>query len=136
MIDTDTQRPYTMVKRAWCAEAQAALAPTFVGDVGMRKAAAGVIAEKMELWRVNDDSWAITEVFPGMLFIWSYAGRGSGQFVERMIRVARGMGLEQVSFFSYHKGAARLWKRYNPRMIPGGEPGEVQYIFEAKVNEH
>lgn len=136
MIDTNTTRPYTMVKRAWCQEAHEALKSTFVGDDSGKRIVDGVMQERMELWRVNDDSWAVTEIMHGMIFLWCYAGRGSGQFVERLIRIAKGMGLEQVSFFSYHKGAARLWKRYNPRMIPGGQPGEVQYIFEARVNEH
>jgi hypothetical protein len=133
VIDTDTKRAYTMVKRAWCKEAADALASTFVGEDGGKRIVDGVMSERLELWRVNDDSWAVTEVLHGMLFLWCYAGRGSVQFVERLILIARKMGLEQVSFFSFHKGAARLWHHYNPRKIPGGNPGEVQYIFEVKV---
>jgi hypothetical protein len=97
--------------------------------------AEGVRSERMELFLVNGKSWAITEIMRGMLFIWCYAGTGSGEFVERMRLVARANGLTQVSFFSRHKGAARLWKRFNPRVIPTsnptGEPGEVQYVFEV-----
>ncbi len=110
-----------------------ALKSTFVGDDGGKRIIDGVMTERMELWRVNDDSWAVTEVLHGMLFLWCYAGKGSIQFVERLIVIARHMGLEQVSFFSFHKGAARLWHHYNPRKIPGGLSGEVQYIFEVKV---
>lgn len=131
MIDTNTNRPYTIVKAAWCDEARDALRETFYTDG--EEIAEGVRSGRMELFRVNGDSWAVTEKMRGMLFIWCYAGRGSCQFVERMRRVAalQNPPLEQVSFFSRHKGARRLWREYNPRMIPTTVPGEVQYVFEV-----
>jgi hypothetical protein len=129
MIDCDAKKPYTIVKHAWCPEARDALRDTFYTDG--EEIAQGVLSGRMELFRVNDDSWAVTEIMRGMLFIWCYAGRGSNQFVDRMRVVARLNKLSQVSFFSRHKGAARLWKRFNPRMIPTYQPGEVQYVFEV-----
>jgi hypothetical protein len=131
MIDCDAHKKYTIVKSEWCPEARDALRETFYTDG--EEIAEGVRSGRMELFRVNSDSWAVTEVMRGMLFIWCYAGRGSNQFVDRMRIVAKHNGLTQVSFFSRHKGAARLWKRFNPRMLPAQNPGEVQYVFEVET---
>jgi hypothetical protein len=131
MIDCAQTRQYTIVKIEWCDEARQALRDTFYTDG--EEIAEGVRSGRMELFRVNGDSFAVTEIMRGMLFIWCYAGRGSNQFVDRMRLVARRNGLQQVSFFSRHKGAARLWKRFNPRMLETQEPGEVQYVFEVQA---
>lgn len=87
----------------------------------------------MQLLAVNHDSWAVVEVLHGMLFIWLYAGSDSKSFIEAMRLTARTNGLSQVSFFSRHRGAARLWKHCNPRMIPTQIEGEVQYVFEVSA---
>jgi hypothetical protein len=129
VIDCDAQKKYTVVKKAWCDEARDALRETFYTDG--EEIAEGVRSGRMELFHVNGNSWAVTEIMRGMLFIWCYAGRGSNQFVDRMRVVAKANGLTQVSFFSHHKGAARLWKRFNPRMLKTEEPGETQYVFEV-----
>lgn len=131
MIDCDTHRKYTITKAAWCDEARDALRGTFFTDG--EEIAEGVRSGRMELFNVNGDSWAVTEIMRGMLFIWCYAGRGSNQFVDRMRIVARANGLQQVSFFSRHKGAARLWKQFNPRRLETQEPGEIQYVFEVST---
>jgi len=131
VIDCETTRPYTVVKSQWCDEARQALRDTFYADG--EEIAEGVRSGRMELFCVNGDSWAVTEIMRGMLFIWCYAGRGSNQFVDRMRIVAKANGLSQVSFFSKHKGAARLWKRFNPRMLKTLEPGETQYVFEVET---
>lgn len=128
MIDCDVQRAYTIAKSQWCDEARDAMRECFYTDG--EEIAEGVRSGRMELFRVNDDSWAVTEVMRGMLFIWCYAGKHSNQFVDRMRIVARANGLSQVSFFSRHKGAGRLWRRFNPRMLPTPVAGEVQYVFE------
>jgi hypothetical protein len=91
----------------------------------------GVRSGRMQLLAVNDDSWAVIEVMHRMLFIWCYAGRDSKGFIEAMRHVCREKDLAQVSFFSRHRGAARMWKYCNPRMIPTIVPGEVQYVFEV-----
>jgi len=135
MIDCATTKPYTIVKQAWTpevwAEARQALREAFYTDG--EEICEGVRSGRMELFRVNNDSWAVTEIMRGMLFIWVYAGRGSNQFVDRMRVVAKVNGLAQVSFFSRHRGAARLWKRFNPRMLPTQLDGEVQYVFEVET---
>lgn len=131
MIDCNAARPYTVVKSSWCVEARDALRDTFYTDG--EEIAEGVRSGRMELFCVNGNSWAVTEVMHGMLFIWCYAGCGSNQFVDRMRFVARHNNLTQVSFFSRHKGAARLWKRFNPRKIPTTIEGEVQYVFEVEA---
>jgi len=131
VIDCDMHKPFTIVKAQWCDEARDALRTTFYTDG--EEIAEGVRSGRMELFRVNDDSWAVTEVMRGMLFIWCYAGTRSNQFVDRMRVVARANGLTQVSFFSRHRGAARLWKRFNPRMLPTQNAGEVQYVFEVSA---
>jgi hypothetical protein len=136
MIDTDVKRQYTLERRAWCKEAADALRPCFVGEEGEAKAIRGVMQEKLQLYHVNGDSWAVIEFIPAhsMLFIWAYAGRGSKGFVERCIISARKSGLKRVSFYSFHKGAGRLWKKFGPKAYPTGNmPGEMQYIFEVRV---
>ena len=92
---------------------------------------AGIVSGRMQLLAVNTDSWAVIEVMQDMLFIWCYAGRDSKSFIAAMQHAAREHGLQRVSFFSRHRGAKRLWKYCNPRMIPTGIPGEVQYVFEV-----
>jgi hypothetical protein len=131
VIDCAATRQYTVVKSQWCDEARQALRETFEADG--EEIAEGVRSGRMELFRVNDTSWAVTEIMRGMLFIWCYAGTGSNQFVDRMRIVAKHNGLSQVSFFSRHKGAARLWKRFNPRMLQTSVPGETQYVFEVET---
>ena len=97
----------------------------------------GVHTGRMELWEIDHSdwtfkrSWAIIEVMQGMLFVWCYAGHDSKGFIEFCRHIARGNRLAQVSFFSRHKGARRMWKHCNPRMIPTNVPDEVQYVFEV-----
>jgi hypothetical protein len=93
----------------------------------------GVRSGRMQLLAVNHDSWAVIEIMRGMLFVWCFAGKDSKAFIAAMQSAARDSHLSQVSFFSRHRGAARLWKYCNPRMIPTAIPGEVQYVFEVPV---
>jgi hypothetical protein len=93
--------------------------------------AEGVRSGRMQLLAVNHDSWAVVEIMRGMLFVWCYAGSDSKAFIAAMQAAARDHHLSQVSFFSRHRGAARLWKYCNPRMIPTNVPNEVQYVFEV-----
>lgn len=95
--------------------------------------ASGVSTGRMSLLAVNTDSWAVVEVMHGMLFVWCYAGTRSKDFIAAMRQAARDIGLQQVSFFSRHRGAARLWKHCSPRMIPTSVPNEVQYVFEVSA---
>jgi hypothetical protein len=130
----DLGRPYTIVKvgfEFWPVARQK-LSQGCFHDNG-EQIAEGVRSGRMEMFLVNGESFAVTEIMAGMLFLWCYAGKGSNEFVERLRIVARANGLKQISFFSKHKGASRLWKRYSPRMIPTGEPGEVQYVFEVSA---
>lgn len=131
MIDCDRSKKYTLERAAWCDEAERMLAPCFKYENATADMRAKCEQGLFELVRVNGHSWAILEVTHGMLFIWAYAGRGSVQFIERMQTVARHHNLNRVSFFSFHKGCSRLWKHCNPRMVPTGLPGEVQYVFEV-----
>lgn len=119
-----------MEKCLWNREAREALKATFHDDGSM--VARGVESGKMELWHVNQESWCVTEIMGGMLFLWCYAGRHVIQFVERMMCVARDMQLTQVSFFSYHKGALRAWRHRAPIVLETASPGERQFILRVE----
>lgn len=121
------------MKKGWehWPEARQALREALYGDG--EEISHGVRIGRMELFRVNDDSWAVTERMRGMLFIWCYAGRGAVQFVHRMQLVAKANGMSQVSFFSRRKGAARAWRRFHPQQLATSIDGERQYVFEVSA---
>lgn len=130
MMDTKP-KDFVCVKHQWCPEAVQGLRDTFYENG--ERIAEGVRSGRMELWRVNGHSWAVTEIINATIFLWCYQGRDSGSFVLKLCEVAKAQGLAKVSFFSQHKGAARLWKRFNPQVFNTTTEGEKQYIFEVAL---
>ena len=122
-------KPYTITARAWCEDADKALAPTYYGHRDML--VNGVASGRMELFNVNGDSWLVTEIMGGMLFVWCYAGRGLVHLIERLRVVAAANGLSQVSFFTRHAAAVRALRRFNPRALPTKIDGETQYVIDV-----
>jgi hypothetical protein len=90
----------------WDAAAEAGLALA-LGDWS-QAIRDGVNAGRMELWRIDGDSWAVTECRAGVLIVWCYQGRQ----VRRVAEVLKGSlvknGLDTLEFSTKRKGLHRL----------------------------
>jgi len=129
------RRTMHVVKRAWCMDAYNGLRGTFESAEGAWHIARGVLSEKMELWRVNGDSWLVTEVMFGnkMLFLWCYEGRLLMQLIDHLVLVCHKAGFEQLSFFTRHRGALRILRRYGVFSLPTKTAGECQYVIDIDI---
>lgn len=98
--------------REWCAEAERGLAAA-LGDYpeAIRD---GVKSGRMQLWRVDGESWLVTQVFQleRKLVIWCYQGRNARRTAEAMFRAARANDLEVVEFSTRRKGLPRLLREF------------------------
>lgn len=121
--------PFTFVKCSWCKGAETGLRDTFYGN--MESVRDGVRSGKMELFRVNGDSWLVTEIMGGMLFIWCYQGRGLVQMVDRLRMLAKHNGMQCVSFYTPHKAALRALRRFDPRPLSVSAEGHIQYEIDC-----
>jgi hypothetical protein len=129
MIRTD-HKHFLLRKMQWHREARDGLRDTFFGHED--KIAAGVISGQMELFKVNDDSWLVTQRFPEFLFLWCYQGKGLVRMVDELRAVALANGHPQISFFTPHRAALRALRRYSPRALKRTENGHIQYVIECK----
>lgn len=98
-----------MIRRIeWNESVAAAFAPiTYDGG----KLESQVKAGEIELWHVAESDcsgYLATEVFPDMLFIWCFAGRGGIALLRRVGQLARSNGLSRVGFFSMHAATRRV----------------------------
>jgi hypothetical protein len=121
-----------IIKMTWSDEAAKALASTFHSDDAFDAAAHirdGVISGRLELWRIDQESWAVTQAWEGKLLAWCYVGRNVIGFVETFLRIAKDNGLTDLSFATRRKGLPRMLKRFNPRAIGNG--GELFSIEAA-----
>jgi hypothetical protein len=125
-------RHFTAVETAWCEEARLGLKDTFWDDCGQR-IQAGVESGKYQLWHVNGDSWLVTEVTKGMLFVWCYQGFGWWRLFCELCKVAHMQGLACISFFTHHKAAVRMLRAFKPEVLPTQCAGETQYIIRLPV---
>lgn len=90
----------------WCDEAEQGLQGTLGRDA--TTAREGVNAGRLELWRVNGDSWLVTGIDADTLVIWAYRGRDALSMVRAMFATARKNGLRHVSFYTKRLGLKRL----------------------------
>lgn len=129
MIRTD-HKHFLLQKMQWHTAARDGLKDTFFGHED--KIAEGVISGKMELFRVNNDSWLVTQRFPDFLFIWCYQGKGLVRLIEEMRPLALANGHKQISFFTPHRAALRALRRYHPRPLMKDANGHIQYVIECQ----
>jgi hypothetical protein len=87
----------------------------------------GVNSKRMALYRVNDDSWLVTEIIQDMLFIWCYQGQNLVPMVRCLRKVAFNNGLSTVAFFTRLPAAVRALRCFNPQAQPTKINGETLY---------
>jgi hypothetical protein len=63
---------------------------------------------RMELFRIDGHSWAVTEVREGTLVTWCYQGRGAVEWGAAMLRIARANRLEACEYTTPHRALGRM----------------------------
>jgi hypothetical protein len=115
----------------WSPDAAEGLKDTLF--TGTDRIADGVTLGQFELWKVNDDSWLVTEVVKRekFLLVWCYQGRGLFNVMMLLCNIAANNGLERVKFFS-HKKLKNTISHAEPVITPQGD-GMILYDIAAKV---
>ena len=92
-----------------------------------------VKAGSAQLWRVSDHSWLVTEVLLAQseLFLWCHQGRDSEGVIQECAAVAAAHGLTWIGWFTRHKGAKRVFRKYAPEV----SESDGEYRFRINV-EH
>ncbi len=101
-------------------DAIAGLSETFFDSPGFDAVAyvrAGVASGRMELWRVDGHSWAVTEVRDGTLILMCYQGENGLAFLRAMIETARRNNLQKIRYWTARRGMARFLKSFKPVRI-------------------
>lgn len=124
---------FTCVRREWCEEAATALLATYFDVEAGKNVEHNVKQGAYALWRVNDNSWCVTEVRGKVLFIWCYVGQNLGRFIHEFVNVARASGLEELAFYTHLKGALRIVRRFNFKAQPVSDCGETRYTIDVRA---
>lgn len=95
---------------AWCADAEAALAPAAFGDMPIIRAE--VLAGECDLWRITGESagWVVTRQELGELVIVLGAGRNCLPVIRHITARAKAGGLT-VRTHIRRKGLQRIYER-------------------------
>ena len=119
----------------WSQDASIGLKDTFFGFEQM--IAEGVNSGRMQLWRINDDSWLVTEIFrnPDFLMVWCYQGSGLVNLMMHLNNVALSNNLPELRFFTRLRAAVRALRFMRPVVEPGNWEGEIFFKIEAKRYE-
>lgn len=119
--------PVTLERVAqWCDEAEHGLQGTLGRD--STAAREGVNSGRLELWRVNGDSWLVTGIDGDCLVIWAYRGRGAASMLRAMFDSARANGLRRLAFYTKRRALKRLFAR------SGFAFAELETLYEAEVH--
>jgi hypothetical protein len=129
MIRTEVTH-FTLVRQPWSIAAEEGLQDTFFG--ALHRIRAGVNRGRMELYRVNGESWCVLERMPDMFFIWCYQGRGLVDFIHKMTEYAHVNGFSSLSFFTHMQATRRALRSMNPEILTTKEPGEMQFIIDTQ----
>ena len=78
-----------------------------------------VMEGHIELFRINDDSFALTRIETEIneLVIVGYIGQRLTEFADAMIRLAKSNGIESIRFHSRRPGLARLIRKLSPQRL-------------------
>lgn len=96
----------------WCEEARNGLLRTFNTDEDFIRE--GVTSGRMELFKVDGDSWAVVQTWDTIQMVWCYQGRNVLEFARAMYRIAQRNKLRCVRFFTKHRALPRMLKPLNP----------------------
>jgi len=103
----------------WSEEAARVLAPTFNHASAAEEFEEGLASGVMVLWKIGEDSYAITESANDYLFVWAYAGRDACGFVRQVWNAAMAAGIARIGFYTQRRGLARLLRPFNPILTRG-----------------
>lgn len=120
----------------WTADFRAAIVHTFHDELGARRMERGVTKRDLQAWQVaingNKVGALITEKLPGEIFVWCYEGRDFFAVSQALAKFAIFNGMSQIGWFTFHKGAARRYRRYAPKIDTTGIPGEMRFRLNAE----
>jgi hypothetical protein len=131
-FDVDT-RMNVFERKAWSIEAEHALQTTTENTARLQKR---VESGDAELWRVRSvecDGWLVTQMHPDLLFVWCYHGRGFVPLARALARMALDNGLSRLGWFTYHRGAARIFRHVRPIVVNTMIPGEMRFTLNCEA---
>lgn len=117
-----------MIKHDWNTEAEQGLSRT---TDNMHRLRSRVLRGEAELWRVGD-SWLVTEIFPNLLWIWTYQGTDFLQTARTLSRTALSNGLHKIGWFTFHKGACRVFRHARPVIESTDVVGEYRFTLNCE----
>jgi hypothetical protein len=110
---------------AWSEDAAQALAAAVVGSLDALRA--GVMSGRLELWRLDAASYAITETYGDEIFVHCYQGRDLRQFAAVLVRIAQKNDVRRVRFESPEPHTLKLLQEFEPREVSPN-------VFEIRVH--
>lgn len=119
----------TWTRRAWDAEAAAALGDLIPAEGTV---AEDVAAGRLEVYRITGadaDGWLLLQVADDELILIAGRGRGMAAVIPVLIRAARQTGCRRIMTRSFRRGYERFVRRMGFRRIPGGTPGEPRFCY-------
>lgn len=126
----------TFAPRVWDESAEEQLAQTFHDDFGRRRMARGVNRGDYQLWaaavNMEPAGMLVTEKLPGEIFVWCYEGRDFFTVSRALAKFAVFNGMGTVGWFTFHKGAARRYRKFAPQIETTGIPGEMRFRLSAE----
>lgn len=69
-----------------------------------------------ELWRVDGDSFLVTQTNERTLFVWCYQGRNVRELAKCLIAVARKNDCDAIRFHTYRAGFLRMLERFGAQL--------------------
>lgn len=115
------EQEVTLMRAAWCAEAEAALMPAAFGDMPFIRAE--VLDGVCDLWRATgaSDGWVVTRQEPGEVVIVLGAGRNCLPVIQHITARAKAAGLTLRTHIR-RKGMQRIFERagFRPRELVMG----------------
>lgn len=118
-----------------------ALADTFHSEIGEARMRRGVESGKLELWGIvvnlpkkSQQGVLITEVLTEQseLFVWCYQGREYFNVSRALAVYAQKVGLRHIGWFTFHKAAARRYRKFAPTITTTGISGEMRFRLEVE----
>lgn len=117
----------------WCIEAELGLHKAFWG-MSAKRSADKVLAGEAQLWRIDGDTWVMTQVYAlnSLLWIWCIEGKNAVAVVSAFARIARLNGLTAIGFFTHHKAARYGFRKFSPVIHATSLPGEMHFCMKTE----
>lgn len=103
-------------REKWSQEAAHGMRDAY-GEHGADEVAEWIASGRCELWRINGDSWLVTEVQGSVLFVWLYQGRGVKGLTTAMRAIAKKNGLRAIQFNTRRAGFLRMLEPFGVELV-------------------